>query len=75
MIRVTIGNNLNRKTVTIDPSMTIKQLLQEQSINENNGVLTLDGCYLERTDLNKTFTEYGIEESCILLSVVKADNA
>ena len=73
MIKVTVGNNLTRKTVTIDPEMTIRQLLDEQGIN--GGVLTLDGCYLEHSDLDRSFSDYGVVESAVLLSIVKADNA
>ncbi len=75
MIRVTIGTNTNRRSITVDPNRTIKSVLDEQDINYTTGTLHLDGATLQPGEINKTFTDFGITESCYLISVVKADNA
>ena len=75
MIRVTIGTNTNRKTVNVDPNRTIKSVLDENDINYITGTLHLDGATLQPGEINKTFADFNITESCYLISVVKADNA
>ena len=72
MIQVIIGTNLNRKTVTVDPSRTIKSVLDEYDIDYSIGGIHLDGIAITGTELNKTFTECGVTEKCMLVSVIKA---
>lgn len=75
MIKVTIGTNTNRKAVNVDPNRTIKSVLDEQGINYTTGTLHLDGATLQPGEINKTFADFGITDSCYLIAVVKADNA
>ena len=75
MIKVTIGTNTNRKNVNVDPNRTIKSVLDEQNVNYATGILQLDGATLQPGEINKTFADFNITESCYLISVVKADNA
>lgn len=75
MIQVTIGTNTDRKRVTIDPSKTIKSVLDENEVNYAVATLHLDGATLQPGDMNKSFAEMGITDSCYLIAVVKADNA
>ena len=75
MIKVTIGTNTNRKNVNVDPNRTIKSVLDENDINYITGTLHLDGATLQPGEINKTFADFGITDSCYLISVVKADNA
>lgn len=75
MIKVTIGTNTNRRSVNVDPNRTIKSVLDEQGINYTTGTLHLDGATLQPGEINKTFADFGITDSCYLISVVKADNA
>ena len=75
MIKVTIGTNTNRKAVNVDPNRTIKSVLDEQAINYTTGTLHLDGATLQPGEINKTFADFGITDSCYLIAVVKADNA
>jgi hypothetical protein len=75
MIKVTIGTNTNRKAVNVDPNRTIKSVLDEQNVNYATGILQLDGATLQPGEINKTFADFNITESCYLISVVKADNA
>lgn len=80
MIKVTVGNNLKRNSVVIDPNMTLKAALEEAGIDYNTGVMHLDGAPLGAGELNKTFLDFGLTgeagaDKCFLLNVVKADNA
>lgn len=75
MIKVILGTNTNRKSITVDPNRTIKSVLDEQNIHYATGILQLDGATLQPGEINKTFADFNITESCYLISVVKADNA
>ena len=73
MISVLVGTNTNRRRITVDPSRTIKSVLEEQHIDYSTGGIHLDGLAIGGEGLNKTFAEHGITEDCILISVVKGD--
>lgn len=73
MIKVTLGTNLSRKNVMVDPSSTIKTVLNDNNIDYATGGIHLDGLAIIGGDLNRTFTDYGINDECILVSVVKSD--
>lgn len=73
MISVLVGTNTNRKRITVDPSRTIKSVLEEQNIDYSTGGIHLDGLAVGGEGLNKSFTDHGITEDCILISVVKGD--
>jgi hypothetical protein len=75
MIQVTIGTNTNRKKITIDANKTIKDTLDENGVNYSVATLHMDGATLQPGEINKTFAEMGVTESCYLIAVVKADNA
>ena len=75
MIKVTVGNNVKRESVIIDPSTTLRACLEANGVDYTHGVMHLDGSSLNPGDLDKTFAQFGITEKCFLLNVVKADNA
>lgn len=77
MIRVTVGNNLSRKNVTIEDetATTLKSVLEENQIDYTRFSVNLDGATLQPGDLEKTFADFGITNSCFLLAVTKMDNA
>jgi hypothetical protein len=75
MIKVTIGNNVKRKTEIIDANTTLRVALEDADIDYSRGMMNLDGSSLSPGDLDKTFADFGIAEKCFLLNVVKADNA
>lgn len=75
MIKVVVGNNVNRETVIVDSSTTLRNVLEDAKIDYTRGVMHLDGSSLNPGDLDKTFAQHGITEKCFLLNVVKADNA
>ena len=75
MINVTIGNNLDRQNVLVDPNTTLRAALEQAGVDYTVGMMHLDGATLRPGDLDKTFADFGITEKCYLLNVVKADNA
>lgn len=75
MIKVTLGTNTNRESILVDPNKTLKSVLEENKVNYAVSSLTLDGATLKPGDINKTFAEMGVTESCFLIAVAKAENA
>lgn len=80
MIKVLIGNNLDRDTVIFNPDTTLREALESRNIDYSTGMATLDGATLKPGELNKTFADFGYDGSdgrdrCSLICVVKADNA
>lgn len=80
MIKVTVGNNVERKAVIIPETTTLKQCLEDNGIDLSRGTIHLDGSSLQTGEINKTFAELGYDgtaghDKCFLLNVVKADNA
>lgn len=75
MVQVTVGTNTKRNKITIDPSVKLRTVLNEQEVNYAVAQLHLDGATLQPGDLDKSFSDFGITESCYLIAVVKADNA
>lgn len=75
MIKVVVGNNVKRETVIVDPSTTLRAVLEDAGIDYTRGAMHLDGSSLNPGDLDKSFESFGIAEKCFLLNVVKADNA
>ena len=73
MIKVIVGTNTNRRSVTVDPSRTLKSVLEENGVDYSRGGIHLDGLAVGGEGINRTFTEHGITEDCILISVVKGD--
>ena len=75
IIKVTIGTNTERKTITTDNTKTIKQVLTDNDVSYNSCVIHLDGLPLSVAELNSTFESLNITNECSLLAVVKASNA
>lgn len=75
MIKVVIGNNVDRKTVFATSEDTLRSVLESNGMDYTRGAMHLDGASLSPGDLDKTFGQFGITEKCFLLQVVKTDNA
>ena len=75
MIKVTVGNNVDRKDVIVDTDTTLRQVLEDAALDYSRGVFHLDGTSLHPGDLDKTFADFGIAERCYLLQVAKTENA
>lgn len=75
MIKVKIGNNLGMKEYILDGSVTIREALEQAGIDAGVGTTMLDGASLGARELDNTFEDYNIDDKCVLMNVVKADNA
>lgn len=75
MIKVTMGNNLERKDEIVNPNTTLRAALETAGVNYRVGMMNLDGAPLDDEDLDRTFADHGVTDRCFLLNVVKADNA
>lgn len=75
MIQVKIVTNTIRKTIAIQPSATIRDVLDNNQVNYSNAPVYLDGAPLQHGEHDKTFQQLGITERCILTAVVKTENA
>lgn len=75
MVRVIIGNNTNRKAIIIDSNATLKEACQQAEFDYTRGGMMLDGATLGAGDMNKTFADFGVVDTCNLISVAKVDNA
>lgn len=75
MIKVTVGNNLERNVVIVSEDTTLKKILEDSGIDYSRGNFQLDGATLRPGDLDKTLAEHGIKSACFLISVAKMDNA
>ena len=74
MIKVTIGTNVDRKDIVVDPAVTLRSVLDEGNIDYTKGTMHLDGAALYPGDLDRAFLAFNIKERCFLLNVAKADN-
>lgn len=80
MIRVNFRNNVTRKTDNFDENMTIREILAELDVDPSRGTIAIDGATLPVGGLNKTLAELNYDgtpgrDSCVITSIVKADNA
>ena len=73
MIQVTLGTNTDREKILVDPSTTIRTVLEDNDIDYAAGAVRLDSNPIGGEELDKSFTEHGIEEKCYLIVVVKAN--
>ena len=71
MIKVTMGNNVKRKSEILDENTTLREALENAEIDYTTGIMNLDGSTLNPGDLDKSFADFGIAEKCYLLNVVK----
>ena len=74
MITVTLNANGRRTTVLTSEDKKIKDFIAEQNLNASV-IPYLDGAPITQDKMDKTFAELGIEDTCIISSVVKTNNA
>jgi hypothetical protein len=76
MLKVYVGNNINRKAVNVSHDATLRSVLEENNIDYGVGMTSLDGATLQPGDLDKTFAQMNITgDTCYLLNTAKAVNA
>ncbi len=76
MIKVTVGQNMVKKTVEVDEStQTLRNVLNDNGMDANRFTFHLNGDAVTQDMLDKTFVENGVYENCFLVSVSKTDSA
>lgn len=76
MLKVFVGNNINRKAVMVSHDTTLRQVFEENEVDYGSGMNSLDGATLKTGDLDKSFAEMGVTgDQCYLLNTAKAVNA
>ena len=77
MINVTIGTNTERKSVIVEPSEVIADVLRENNVSTANAAIHLNGSLIPGCDLNCSFEELSVADGTdvMLIAVVKADSA
>lgn len=73
MVKITVGNNVQRSTVIVPSTQTLRKTLEDAGVDYTKGMTTLDGSTLGAGELDKSFGDMGIKEKAFLLNVVKAD--
>lgn len=77
MISLTIGTNTERKTVIVEPTNILADVLADNNVITASAAIHLNGSLIPGCDLHCTFEELGVEDetSAMLIAVVKADSA
>ena len=75
MVKVYVGNNVTRRPVMVSDETTLRKVLEDNQIDYSLGMTTLDGATLAAGELDKTFKDFGISETCYLMNTAKAVNA
>lgn len=74
MIKVRIQSNSIREEVIVPADTTVRKVLDDAGVNYAVAIVNIDGCPLKPGDLDKSFTDFGIKETCFLTAIVKQDN-
>lgn len=62
-------------TYNVPATDSIRDFFEANNINYHVGVTSLDGAPLQAGQMDMTFEDFNITDSCWLTVVVKADNA
>lgn len=75
MIQVRIGNTTETKTVVVEKTKTLKEAFDDNGIDYSVATIYLNGCTINPGDLNKSFEDNGIGDSCTLMAIINTKNA
>lgn len=74
MIQVRLTTPEDRTNKLTDPSTTVKDFLDTNAIELTGASVSLDGITLSLSELNSSFTDNFVEQTCRLTVTVKSDN-
>ena len=75
-IQVTCGSVTNRKKEVVASNTTLRKTFEMVSIDYAGATIQVDGVNITIGDMDKTYEELGVTgDKCMLIAVVKADNA
>lgn len=76
MIKIKLISTANRMPATLVPEeSTIREFFEQNDISYEMAAVYLDGVTMQPGDLDKTFEEWGIKESCRISVVIKTQAA
>lgn len=75
MIEVTVGSTTNRQKKLYSGDTTLRIILEDNAIDYGMATVMLDGANIGAADMDKTLTSLGKVEKCMLIAVIKSDNA
>ena len=73
MIRVIVGTTTTRVEKNYSPDTSLRNILEDNSVDYSIAQVMLDGVSLQAGDMDKTLAD--MTEKCMLIAVVKANNA
>lgn len=74
-VQITLKGTHANTTAIVDDSVKVADFLDENGVDYESRVTTLNTKTLRGDDIYKTFAELGVTESAKIVSVVKADGA
>ena len=75
MIRVIVGTTTQRVEKCYAPARTLREILEDNVVDYSVARVMLDGASLQAGDMDKTLSDMNVTEKCMLVAVVKANNA
>ena len=75
MIRVIVGTTTQRVEKNYSPATTLREILEDNAVDYSVAQVMLDGASLQAGDMDKTLSDMNRTENCMLVAVVKANNA
>jgi len=74
MIKVNIRNNVERRSVLVDETTTIRQFMLDNDMAFSPARFTLDGVTITESNMDKNFDQFGATDGCTFSQTVKSDN-
>lgn len=75
MINVIVGTTTNRVSKNYPGNTTLRNILDDNTVDYSVSQVMLDGANIGAMDLDKTLAELNKTEKCTLIAVTKANNA
>lgn len=75
MIKVTVGNNVTRKTIIAGSDMTIAEAFAEAGIDWNGYTVTANGMTVQAGAMSGKISDLGLGDTVSLSAIAKRDNA
>ena len=75
MIRVIVGTTTQWNEKNYPANTTLRTILEDNAVDYSVSQIMLDGANINPGDMDKTLSDLNIVEKCMLIAVVKANNA
>jgi hypothetical protein len=75
MIRVIVGTVTQRTEKNYSADTTLRTILEDNGVDYSVAQIMLDGANLKAGEMDNTLADMNVKEKCMLIAVIKADNA